>query len=227
MANYASPKPAPRGRTVLWLGALVLALAVGLVLGRWVIPANEGAQPNGGAPATAGAGVVALGAPHGPKTITKGVPSGYSRDKAGAATAAANAIQLQVAVAHGQADPEITRSTWIASNADDKTRAALSEGKNTTGDDQTNKFPAATRVLEFSDDAATVEVWVASVGSTTGIGGGTLTAATWSTATYRLAWEGDWKVTTFKSVSGPQPGQDSTGSTKPLLTNGLYTFYIE
>lgn len=234
MTNYAPPAPASTGagrpRTALWLAVVVVVGIVAFVLGRWVLPAEsgEGADGTRTAPtSTATPGEVALNAPHGPKTFTKNVPSGYTRDKAGAATAAVNAIQVQVAVAHGKADPETVKQTWIASNADQQTREALSEGPNTSGDDQTNKLPVTTRVTEFSDSAATVEIWVVSVGSTSGIGGGTLTAARWSTATYRLAWEGDWKVVSLKSVSGPQPGETSNGAPLPPLTNGLYTFYTE
>jgi hypothetical protein len=229
MANFAPPAPTTqRSRGwVLWLIALVVVAVGVFALGRWVFPATSGQESTGGS-STSTPSQGGLGAPHGPAKIVKGVPSGYTRDKAGAATAAANAIQLQVAVAHGQADPETVKSTWIASNADQQTREALSEGKNTSGDDQTNKLPATTRVTAFSDTSATVEVWVVSVGSTSGIGGGTLTAAKWSTVTYQLVWEReDWKVTSFKSVSGPQPGQNGNGSTLPPLTNGLYTFFIE
>lgn len=229
MANFMPPgQTAPRNRSwILWLIALVVVAAGVFALGRWVFPATSAPEPPGGtSTSTPPSGEMAT--LHGPAKLENGVPSGYTRDQAGAATAAANAIQLQVAVAHGQADPETMQATWIASNADQPTREALSEGPNTTGDDQTNKLPATTRVMAFNDTAATVEVWVVSVGSTTGIGGGTLTAAKWSTVTCQLAWErGDWKVTSLKSVSGPQPGENSTGSNLPALTNGLYTFYID
>jgi hypothetical protein len=129
-----------------------------------------------------------------------------------------------VAVAHGQADPETVRATWIASNADEAARKVLSAGPNTAGDDQTNKLPASTRVTEYSDTAATVEVWVVSVGSTNG---GTLTAARWTTVTFQLVWEEDWKIRSLRSAAGPEPGDNRPGTPTPPITDSLYTFYIE
>ncbi|CRK56999.1 putative integral membrane protein [Alloactinosynnema sp. L-07] len=228
MANHA---PTTTRRLPLpWLAALVLVAVAAFALGRWVLPGED--HQGSGTDHTVGSSTASpsagtLGAPHGPAKVVSGVPSGYTRDKAGAATAAGNAVQVQVAVAHGQADPGTVKSTWIASNATDQARAALSAGKNTDGEDQTNKLPVSTRITAFTDTSATVEVWVVAVGAATGVGGGTLTAARWSTVTFQLTWEGDWKVTTFKSVSGPQPGASTDGAALPALTNGLYTFYIE
>jgi hypothetical protein len=223
MVNYAPPAPAPRrSRRALVITALVLlALAVGLVVGRWAIPSDSGSTPAGGTPTAAGA----VSGPHGPSKITQGVPSGYTRDRAGAATAAVNAVQLVVNLAHGQADPQVAARTWAAGDADQAAQEALATQPDSTAD-QTNKLPTTTRVTAYSDTAATVEVWVVSVGSSSSSG---RTAADWSTKTVELRWEsGDWKLRNLRTRQGPKPGDEDTNSTaKPApLQNGLYTYYI-
>ncbi len=232
MTTYA-PQPArPTGARPrrLWpvIAAIVVALLIGGVAGWLISPAgsNSDSGPGGDAPTSSAGG---LGAPHGPKVIRNGVPSGYTQDQAGAANAAVNAVQVQTAVAHGNADGAETASTWIAAAADAHARAALSAATGAPGDDQTSKTPVSTRVTSFTGSAATVEVWIVAVGSSAGIGGGVTTSQNWSTQTYALTWEkGDWKVVSFRTKNGPQPGdgQSSTGASVPPLTNGLYTVFI-
>lgn len=225
MTNHMQHTPAHRSRTGLWVGVAVAALVTGAALGRWVFPAEAPvAGSTGAAAGTAPAGGI-VAAPHGPAKITQGVPSGYTRDRAGAATAGINAVQLVNNLAHGQATPEIASTTWPASTADDGTRQALSTRPGST--DQTSKIPATTRVTAYTDATATVEVWVVAVGSGDAIGGGTNTAARWSTHTIQLTWEnGDWKVAGLRANSGPQPGDTDAAPATAPLTNGLYTYYI-
>lgn len=228
MANYAPSAPTGnRSRTGLWITIVaVFALIVGLAVGRWVVPSTPTGTGSGSTAPSGTQTAGGLGGPHGPARIVNGVPSGYTRDKTGAATAAANAVQVQVAAAHGQADPETVKSTWIAGNADEKTRQALSQGRNTDGQNRTNRLPTDPRVTAYSDDAATVEIWVASVGFNPAIGGGTTSTVAWSTSIYQLVWEdGDWKVRTFTSVDGPQPGKSDKAL--PSASTGQYTFYID
>ncbi|MFI5591271.1 hypothetical protein ACIA5G_39895 [Amycolatopsis sp. NPDC051758] len=232
MTTYA-PQPArPSGTRPrrLWLiiAAIVVATLVGGASG-WLIGSASSGSANSASTPTAPAPAGGLGAPHGPKVIRNGVPSGYTHDQAGAANAAVNAVQVQTAVAHGNADGAETASTWIAASADAHARAALSAATGAPGDDQTSKTPVTTRVTSFAGSATTVEVWIVAVGSSAGIGGGVTTSQTWSTQTYTLNWEkDDWKVVSFRTKNGPQPGdgQSSTGSSVPPLTNGLYTVFI-
>jgi hypothetical protein len=225
MATY-SPAPAPRraSRNWLWPSLAVVLLVLGLAIGRWVIPASGSAATSTPPSATGGSGGV--GAPHGPSTVTQGVPSGYTHDQAGAATAAVNAVQLVGNLAHGQADPATAGKTWPASSAEAAARTALSSGPDGNTGDQTTKVPVSTRVTAYSDGSATVEVWVVAVGSTSGVGANT--SAGWSTHTVGLVWQsGDWKVASLKAVTGPQPGSDAAASsTTTPLTNGLYSYYI-
>jgi hypothetical protein len=232
MTTYA-PQPArpsgarPRRLWPVIAGIVAAVLVAGF--GGWLI-GDAGCKPDGGPPADAPASSTGgLGAPHGPKVIRNGVPSGYTQDQAGAANAAVNAVQVQTAVAHGNADGAETAATWIAATADAHARAALSVATGAPSDDQTSKTPVTTRVTSFTGSAATVEVWIVAVGSSAGIGGGVTTSQNWSTQTYTLTWEkGDWKVVSFRTKNGPQPGdgQSSTGASVPPLTNGLYTVFI-
>ncbi|WP_410646291.1 hypothetical protein [Amycolatopsis sp. cmx-4-54] len=225
MTNLAQPTSDRRSRNGLWIGVAVSALVTGAILGRWVIPAESPAAGGTGPVTGIAPEGVLVAAPHGPAKISQGVPSGYTRDRAGAATAGINAVQLVNNLAHGQAAPEVASTTWTASTADAGTRQALSTRPGSA--DQTSKIPATTRVTAYTDAAATVEVWVVAVGSGDAIGGGTNTAARWSTHTIQLLWEtGDWKVAGLRANSGPQPGAPTTAPATAPLTNGLYTYYI-
>ena len=225
MANYAPPQPARRSRRWGWIVLAVLTLALGLVLGRYVLPGAASASGPAPTPTTPPQSA-GLAAPHGPRSITQGVPSGYTDDQAGAATAAVNAVQLRVALAHGQATPATAARLWVASTADTTTRQAFSQGADGSSGDQTNKLPAATRVTSFTATATTVQVWVVSAGTAPAFGGGDVVSAAWTTETYQLVWQGgDWKVVSIQTGQGPQPG-DTTTQTVPALTNGLYSFYL-
>ena len=218
----AQPRPA-RPHTARWIITVLVALVLGAVAGWLVLPARS--DGSGATPTGADSG--GFGGAHGPTTITRGVPSGYTRDEAGAATAAVNAIQVQVNAAHGMADPETVKATWIASNADEPARQALSQGRNTDGEDRTVKLPAGRTIIEYTDDRAVVEVWVASVGVGPGLGGKTVTAQTWSTQTITLTWQDDWKVSSIKTKRGPEPGQDGVAAPSLPKPAALYTFYVE
>ncbi|KOV81813.1 hypothetical protein [Nocardia sp. NRRL S-836] len=232
MSN-TTPTNAPTGprrgaiRPLVLALAVVAALVAGVLVGRYTLPASgEQAQP-GQTPsgnATSGAGA----REHGPKTITKGVPSGFTRDREGAASAAMIAVQLQPAVAHGHADPEVVKTTWIAGSADQATRQLFSQTKASSADDRTSKAPADFAVKDFTGDQAVVELWVSSVGIGPGLGGrGVIRAQRWSTVTYRLVWEADtWKVAAVKTVDGPQPGTDDAAPAPERKQVAFYSFFI-
>jgi hypothetical protein len=227
MANYAPPQPARRSRRWGWIVLAVVTLVIGLILGRYVLAGSTSANaPTSTSTSPTTSQSAGLAAPHGPRSIAQGVPTGYTDDQAGAATAAVNATQLRVALAHGQATPATAARLWLASTADATTRQAFSQGSDGSSGDQTNKLPAATRVTSFSPTATTVQVWVVSAGSAPALGGGDVVSAAWTTETYQLVWQaGDWKVASVQTSQGPQPG-DTTTQTVPALTNGLYSFYL-
>ncbi|SMC95586.1 hypothetical protein SAMN05660733_02894 [Lentzea albidocapillata] len=231
--SHTTPTSAPAGPRPRTSRVLVLILTVAVVLiggvlvGRYALPASsEQAQPGHTQPSDVPSGAGAR--EHGPKTITKGVPSGFTRDREGAASAAIIAVQLQPAVAHGHADPEVVKTTWIASSADQATRQLFSQTKATSGDDRTSKAPADFAVKDFTGDQAVIELWVSSVGIGPGLGSrGVIRAQRWSTVTYRLVWEADtWKVATVKTVDGPQPGTDDTAPAPERKQVAFYSFFI-
>ncbi|WP_439659560.1 hypothetical protein ACSHWB_45535 [Lentzea sp. HUAS TT2] len=231
--SHTTPTSAPTGPRPRVAHPLVLALAVvialvaGVLVGRYALPASsEQAQPGQTQPSDAPSGAGAR--EHGPKTITKGVPSGFTRDREGAASAAMIAVQLLPAVAHGHADPEAVKSTWIASSADQATRQLFSEARASSGNGRTSKAPADFAVKDFTGDQAVIELWVSSVGIGPGLSGrGAIRAQRWSTVTYRLVWEADtWKVATVKTADGPQPGTDDAAPAPERKQVAFYSFFI-
>lgn len=231
--SHTTPTSAPTGprprvaRPLVLALAVVVALVAGVLVGRYALPASsEQAQPGQTQPSDAPSGAGAR--EHGPKTITMGVPSGFTRDREGAASAAMIAVQLQPAVAHGHADPEVVKTTWIASSADQATRRLFSQTKASSADDRTSKAPADFTVKDFTGNQAVIELWVSSVGIGPGLGNrGVLRAQEWSTVTYRLAWEADtWKVSTVKTADGPQPGTDDTAPAPERKQVAFYSFFI-
>lgn len=62
--------------------------------------------------------------------------------------------------------------------------------------------PLATRVDRYSDDRATVRVWVVGVLSAADVA---MPHAGWHTATYDLVWRGDWLVADVTETEGPVP----------------------
>ena len=231
--SHITPTSAPNeprtrvARPLVLALAVVIALVAGVLVGRYALPASsEQAQHGQTQPSESPTGAGAR--EHGPKTITKGVPSGFTRDREGAASAAMIAVQLLTAVAHGNADPEVVKTTWIASSADQATRRLFSEARASSGNDRTSKAPADFTVKDFTGDQAVVELWVSSVGIGPGLSGrGVIRAQAWSTVTYRLAWEADtWKVATVKTVDGPQPGTDNAAPAPERKRVAFFSFFI-
>ncbi|MFD9701261.1 hypothetical protein [Lentzea sp. NPDC059081] len=207
--------------------AVTVALGGGTLIGRYALPAStEQAKSGQTPPSDAPSGERAR--EHGPKTISKGVPSGFTRDREGAASAAMIAVQLLPAVAHGHADPEVVQSTWIASTADQATRRVFSEARTSSADDRTSKAPADFAVKDFTGDQAVVELWVSSVGIGPSLGGrGIIRAQRWSTVTYRLVWEAaTWKVATVTTVDGPQLGTDDAAPAPERKQVVFYSFFL-
>jgi hypothetical protein len=78
-------------------------------------------------------------------------------------------------------------------------------------------IPAGSRLVSFTAEAATVEVWAVSL-----LGTRTLNRATarWNTTTVALRWDsGDWKLTSVEGRSGPvpSPGRDVPSRFDDLL----------
>ncbi|SDP97842.1 hypothetical protein [Lentzea jiangxiensis] len=225
-AAHTGPRSAARRPLLLVLAAAVLLIG-GVVIGRYGVPATDeptetGQVPRSSAPDSAGA------REHGPSKIVKGVPSGFTRDREGAASAAVIAVQLPLNIARNYADLEVVKSTWLARDADAATRREYSERGSTTGDDLTIKMPADVTVKDFNGDNAVVEVWVSTTGVAPGFGGrGTTRSQSFSTVTVELVWEReDWKVVTFTTSDGPRPGTDTAAPAPTLKPFAFYGFFL-
>ncbi|MFF5019053.1 hypothetical protein [Streptomyces sp. NPDC001165] len=76
-----------------------------------------------------------------------------------------------------------------------------------------------TRVSSYSDQVASVEVWMTSVAGVPTEKAKLPVSARWTTYTYNLQWrDGDWKVTSIASVDGPTPLQSDGSSPSSLET---------
>ncbi|MEZ0070064.1 hypothetical protein ABIA32_006116 [Streptacidiphilus sp. MAP12-20] len=70
-----------------------------------------------------------------------------------------------------------------------------------------------TKSDSYSDQVATVEVWMAGVIGTTSKSAPLPVSASWATYTLTLQWEtGDWKLVSVTSADGPTPLDTGSGS---------------
>ncbi|MBQ7805059.1 hypothetical protein [Rhodococcus sp. (in: high G+C Gram-positive bacteria)] len=227
--SYATGSPSSGSASGLpmWvklaIGFSVLVLIVGIIA---VFTSGSDDDSNSGADA--------IRAAHGPTTTIDGVPAGYTRDQAGAQTAAVNFIQANGQTYQGRIDAARLREVAVSASATDALNAVIDVSSGRTDLGKTvNNVPLIVTVTDFSQDSATVSVWGMGVGQSPVSEGsdkvGILTV--YSTSTVTMKWEnGDWKAQDWKFVSGPSaedaqfPAADSPLS-KPGA-NGFYTFYV-
>ena len=182
----------------LAIGALVVGVFVGLLLGRGGDTSKE----------TSGSG---------PTKVEAGVPVGYERSKAGAARAA---LGYEGALATlSQASPEARRNALRIMALPARQAEVVEAGESAYAFFDKEFGPQGVvrsavvgyRVKAYDQDAAEVELWEVSV-----IGRPETVPARsgWSTRTVRLRWvNGDWKVAELPSESsGPTPELQGTPS---------------
>jgi hypothetical protein len=152
----------------------------------------------------------------GPNALQDGVPVGYERSGRGAVAAATNAVALLSdpraldspgrarvldAVAAADAAPQLAARLVVAPAVEEATGllADVAAGRPMVA----RVVPVAGRLVAYTADAATVDVWAVAVLGTDRLGAVT---SSWSTETLRLAWErGDWRVRAYHSRGGPVP----------------------
>jgi len=194
---------ATAGRVVLAVGALAVVGVAG-VTGLSAVAGGDrlADQPD-------------IGSGSGPRAESAGVPTGYRRDAAGAAAAAANYV---VVLGGRLTISESTRAATLAAVSASTVLPMVAERYRSRPSVQQHTgiaadvaaaapmvlrvAPLGTRVRAFGTDRALVEVWVVSVVGTTRIG---RVDMSWSTETVELVWEGDWKVRSYRSAGGPVP----------------------
>ena len=222
-----SPSSGPASGFPLWLklviGFCVLALIVGIVA---ILTSGGGDDTD--------SGTDAIRAAHGPTTTIDGVPAGYTRDQAGAQTAAVNFIQASGQTYQGRIDGAKLREVSVSSNPSPALESVIDISSGRTDTNKTvNNVPLIVTVTDFTQDSATVSVWGMGVGQTPVSDDsdkvGILTV--YSTTTVTVVWEdGDWKAQDWKFVTGPDPTQAQFPAADSALSkpsaNGFYTFYV-
>lgn len=205
----------PQRPVPLLVGGLLVALALGAMLGRATAPTPPD-DPDGGPDQPA-----ETDSP-GPARVEDGVPVGYARSEQGAVAAAAQytalldgkralvAEDLDAAfdqIAAAAARDQLARSVGQGAEL-------MIEGLGLTGEDVARDdvvirpIPAGYRVTAYSDDEATVEVWGTAVVFAEGR---QALSDVWSTVTLLLRWErGDWRLVSTQSQEGPTPPSTPT-----------------
>ncbi|MGW6454751.1 hypothetical protein ACWF94_02285 [Streptomyces sp. NPDC055078] len=151
-----------------------------------------------------------------------GVPVGYARSEAGAVRAAVN-YQIARSSAQYFTDPS-TRRKILAAMAATESRdrlmrnddvgmkqVLLALGVTTDNQDELVARAAAmgTKTISYSDQVATVSVWMTGLVGVIDKSAPLPVAASWTTYTLTLQWQNsDWKLTAVSSVDGPTPLDD-------------------
>lgn len=167
---------------------------------------------------------------HGPTSFENGIPSGYTRDKGGAATAAVNVIQAISKANRGKADIGQVQARLVASTPSQALTKALADAKGRPAtDDVFNTVPATVTVGSITEQEAEVAVWTVTAGqSAINAAGQKAMSTVWATTTVALVWEnGDWKARDWRFKVGPEPSEvsDPTQAAKDI-ESGYYSFFI-
>ncbi len=223
-------KPWWRGAAIaggLFAVLLILAVVVNLSRGSGTSTSPSGDSTPGAGQSTA-PGKNTGGAGGNPQTaalkVVDGVPVGYAHSQAGAVEAAVN-YQIARSSAKYFTDTA-TRHKIIAAMATSGARDQLTSNDDTgmkqvlsslgISDANADTLVAraaamGTKTDSYTDQVATVEVWMAGLVGTTSKNAPLPVSSSWTTYTLTLQWQdGDWKLASVNSVNGPTPV--STGS---------------
>ncbi|MEX0170523.1 hypothetical protein [Streptomyces sp. LMG1-1-1.1] len=176
-----------------------------------------------------------------PVTGTTGpIPTGYAHDDQGAQSAATN-----YAVALGSAEmfqdgprEDIVRAIHDPAVVDDLLKrldTSYSSGLMTgSGLDEngtapsgmtfvSRTIPVGAKVLDYTETAATVEVWCLGLGGLAGAGSTKPVTSSWFTITEKLKWVGgDWRVESTSQHEGPTPvNGDNRASTADEIAKAV------
>ncbi|MFJ6661675.1 hypothetical protein ACIQNG_35800 [Streptomyces sp. NPDC091377] len=223
--------------------SLVTVVGVVVLLIAAIAFANRGDGDSGGAPdtadkpdtvPTAASGTAPVG------TKTAGIPTGHARTKQGAQSAAANyAVSLGSTGMYATTTRHQIVNTVYAPDVAENQRADIDaaysdesfltniglekDGKAPDGQTFVSRvIPVGTKVTEFSQNTATVEVWYSSLFGLSGEASTNPVSESWFTTTYQLTWADDWKVTDFQQKDGPVPvARDQRASTAEDMTKAV------
>lgn len=177
----------PTRRRVLVISIVVVALLLGLLLGRATSPDSDSGEPK--APSTNEA-------------------PDEAQSEQGAVKAATNAAQVMAAYsgdpsAYLQEARSIAAPSWQA-RAEELAQGAVDFITERYGSDsQVNFQPIRYRVASFSEDEAVIDIWGVVLSTGPKISG---LEESWITGTIELSWtDSSWKVSGQSSQGGPTP----------------------
>ncbi|GAA2428293.1 hypothetical protein [Streptomyces macrosporus] len=233
---YDEPRrpPVRVGRSMVTVVGVVVLLIAAIAF------ANRGGGD--GAPGPDGANAESSARPTAPTgerpvdTETDGVPTGFPRTEQGAQSAAANyAVALG---GTGMFDTErrhLLVDTLYTPEAAARIKGPQDEAYSEeffarlglTADGEapagmtfvSRTIPVGTKVTEYGDDGATVEVWYTSLIGMAGEESTTPVTTTWKTWTFDLRWNGsDWKIADDSQKDGPAPvpGDDRAATAEDI-----------
>jgi hypothetical protein len=223
-ASQGDERPWWRGLAIAgaaFVALLVLAVIVNVTKGTASPRPSTGSSTGAGqstqpAPAASGTG----GNPAtSTQQVVNGVPVGYPHSQAGAVQAAVNyqvarscaAYFTSPTIRHRIIDAMATsesRAQLIANDDAGMEQVLVSLGINNSNTNTLVARAAAlgTKTDSYSEQVATVEVWMAGVIGTTAQSAPLPVSASWNTYTLTLQWQDDdWKVAAVTSVDGPTP----------------------
>ncbi|MGW6564212.1 hypothetical protein [Streptomyces sp. NPDC054975] len=168
------------------------------------------------------------------------IPMGFARDEQGAQSAAANfSVALVSAdILKPERRSEIVRQLFVqekvaeletsfdkAYSREFLDKLGLDENGNAAAGMTyvSRTAPVGTKVTQFSESAATVEVWCTGVFGTAGVSSTNPVTNDWFTMTLALRWaDNDWKVESFSQKEGPAPvNTDRTASDADAIAKAV------
>ncbi|MET9419608.1 MULTISPECIES: hypothetical protein [unclassified Streptomyces] len=169
-----------------------------------------------------------------------GIPTGYTQDEQGAQSAAANYAVALVSAEILKPDPRraIVRQLFVAAKVPEL-ESKLDQAYDQTFLDKlgldangnaapgmtyvSRTAPVGTKVTEYTDTSATVEVWCTGVFGTAGVSSTNPVTNDWFTMTLQLRWaDADWKVENFSQKDGPAPvNADRTASSADEIAKAV------
>ncbi|MFI2734647.1 hypothetical protein [Streptomyces sp. NPDC018711] len=215
-------RPVRSSRSLLTVvGVVVLLVAAIAFANRGGTPPADASNPRSTTP-----GRTSPTTPTGTRPVTTKtgtIPTGYSHDDQGAQSAAAN-----YAVALGSAEmfqdgsrENIVRTIYAPAVVDGLLKqldASYSAGlMNSVGLDANGNVPSGfsfvsrtipvgTKVTDYTDGSATVEVWCTGLVGLAGEGSTKPVTSSWFTLTQKLTWTGnDWRISSSGQSEGPTP----------------------
>ncbi|MEU9355971.1 hypothetical protein AB0D65_34485 [Streptomyces griseoloalbus] len=219
--------------------SLVTVVGVVVLLIAAIAFANRGGDDSATEETAGDSPKAAATAPSGEKPVgtkSAGIPSGFAHDRQGAESAAANyAVSLVSAdILKPARRSEIVRQVFVAdkhtSLEDRFNKAYTKEFLSNVGLDENGNavagstyvsrtMPIGTKVTNYSDTAAAVEVWCSGVFGTAGEKSTNPVSSDWFTMTLQLRWaDDDWKVDSFSQKDGPAPvpGDDKASTAEEM-----------